>query len=136
VVTVFGELLRNSRLRAVLTQEELAERAGLSVREVGKLESGETTRPRPATVRMLADALGLYEPELTSFIASAFGIRQLRPVPQNVFEKRGAGRPGQPEPAGSPAPAAHMRASQTHSQRSKTSRAHASRLVSSGRAAR
>jgi transcriptional regulator with XRE-family HTH domain len=102
VVTVFGELLRNSRLRAVLTQEELAERAGLSVRAVGKLESGETTRPRQATVRMLADALGLDEPELTSFIASAFGIRQLRPV----------------------------------AQRSKTSRAHASRLVSSGSAAR
>jgi transcriptional regulator with XRE-family HTH domain len=77
-VTVFGELLRNSRLRATLTQEELAERAGLSVRAVGKLESGETSRPRPVTVRMLGDALGLEEPELTSFISSAFGIRQLR----------------------------------------------------------
>jgi transcriptional regulator with XRE-family HTH domain len=101
VVTVFGELLRNLRLRAVLTQEELAERAGLSVRAVGKLESGETTRPRQATVRVLSDALGLDEPELTSFIASAFGILRLRP-----------------------------------DQRSNTSRAHASRLVSSGNAAR
>jgi hypothetical protein len=36
-------------------------------------------------------------------------------APQNVFEKRGAGRPGQPGPTGSPAAAAHMRASQTHS---------------------
>jgi transcriptional regulator with XRE-family HTH domain len=79
-VAVFGELLRNSRLRATLTQEELAQRAGLSVRAVGKLESGETIRPRPVTVRMLANALGLQEPELTSFIASAFGIRQLRPA--------------------------------------------------------
>jgi malonate transporter len=35
---------------------------------------------------------------------------------QNVFEKRGAGRPGQPGPARSLASAAHMRASQTHSQ--------------------
>jgi transcriptional regulator with XRE-family HTH domain len=77
-VAVFGELLRNSRLRAALTQEELAERAGLSVRAVGKLESGETSRPRPVTVRMLGDALGLEEPELTSFISSAFGIRPLR----------------------------------------------------------
>jgi O-antigen/teichoic acid export membrane protein len=34
---------------------------------------------------------------------------------ENVFEKRGAGRPGQPGPAGSLASAAHMRASQTHS---------------------
>jgi DNA-binding CsgD family transcriptional regulator/tetratricopeptide (TPR) repeat protein len=36
-------------------------------------------------------------------------------APENVFEKRGAGRPGQPGDAGSPASAAHMRASQTHS---------------------
>jgi transcriptional regulator with XRE-family HTH domain len=76
-VAAFGELLRNSRLRAALTQEELAERAGLSVRAVGKLESGETTRPRPVTVRMLGDALGLEDPELTSFNLSAFGIRRL-----------------------------------------------------------
>jgi tetratricopeptide (TPR) repeat protein/energy-coupling factor transporter ATP-binding protein EcfA2 len=37
-------------------------------------------------------------------------------VAQNVFEKRGAGRPEQPGPAGSLASAAHVRASQTHSQ--------------------
>jgi 5-(carboxyamino)imidazole ribonucleotide mutase len=37
-------------------------------------------------------------------------------VPENVSEKRGAGRPGQPEPAGSPASAAHVRASRTHSE--------------------
>jgi transcriptional regulator with XRE-family HTH domain len=101
-VTVFGDVLRNSRLRAALTQEELAERAGISVRAVGKLESGETSRPRPVTVRMLAGALRLDEPELATFIAAAYGIRQLRPSDQ----------------------------------RSKTSRAHASRLVSSGSAAR
>jgi transcriptional regulator with XRE-family HTH domain len=79
-VTGFGEMLRDSRLRAALTQEELAERAGISVRAVGKLESGETSRPRPATVRMLADALGLREPERTLFTSSAFGIRLLRPL--------------------------------------------------------
>jgi transcriptional regulator with XRE-family HTH domain len=79
-VTGFGELLRDSRLRVALTQEELAERAGISVRAVGKLESGETCRPRPATVRMLADALGLREPERTLFTSSAFGIRLLRPL--------------------------------------------------------
>jgi transcriptional regulator with XRE-family HTH domain len=81
IVTVFGELLRNSRLRAALTQEELAERAGLSVRAVGKLESGETAKPRPATVRLLANALGLDGPALTMFASSAFGCR-LRRVPQ------------------------------------------------------
>jgi HAD superfamily hydrolase (TIGR01450 family) len=36
-------------------------------------------------------------------------------VPENVFEKRGAGGPGQPGPAGSLASPAPMRASRTHS---------------------
>lgn len=79
-MTVFGDHLRNHRLRAVLTQGELAERTGLSVRALGKLESGETSRPRPMTVRLLADGLGLTEPERTSFTAAAFGIRPLRPA--------------------------------------------------------
>jgi CDGSH-type Zn-finger protein len=35
-------------------------------------------------------------------------------MPENAFEKRGAGRPGQPGPAGSPASKAHVRASHTH----------------------
>jgi transcriptional regulator with XRE-family HTH domain len=80
-VTVFGDQLRNHRLRAVLTQEELADRTGLSVRALGKLESGATNRPRPVTVRLLTDALELSEPERTSFNAAAFDIRPLHPVP-------------------------------------------------------
>ena len=36
----FGDLLRKHRLAAGLTQEELAERAGLSVHGVQKLEQG------------------------------------------------------------------------------------------------
>lgn len=90
-MTGFGELLRDSRLRVALTQEELAERAGISVRAVGKLESGETCRPRPATVRMLADALGLREPERTLFTSSAFGIRLLHPPAPRLI---GSGRAG------------------------------------------
>ena len=77
---VFGELLRNHRLRAALTQEELAQRTGLSVRALGKLESGQTVRPRPVTVRLLAAALGLPESEMTTFVAAAFGIRPLEGV--------------------------------------------------------
>ncbi|MHA6625898.1 helix-turn-helix domain-containing protein [Pseudonocardia sichuanensis] len=73
-MTVFGDLLRDHRLRAARTQEELAEQAGLSVRALGKLESGETVRPRPVTVRLLAGALELPEPELAAFTAAAFGI--------------------------------------------------------------
>lgn len=73
-MTIFGDLLRDHRLQAARTQEELAEQAGLSVRALGKLESGETVRPRPVTVRLLAGALDLTESELAAFAAAAFGI--------------------------------------------------------------
>jgi transcriptional regulator with XRE-family HTH domain len=36
----FGELLRDHRRAAGLTQEELAERAGLSARSISELERG------------------------------------------------------------------------------------------------
>ncbi len=54
----FGALLRRYRLKAGLTQEALAERAGVSVRNVQNLERGEN-RPLPDTARRLASALEL-----------------------------------------------------------------------------
>ena len=57
----FGEHLRALREAAGLTQEELAERAGLTARGVGALERGDRRRPYPHTVRALATALGLSE---------------------------------------------------------------------------
>src|SRR5215218_1346239 len=57
----FGEHLRTLREAAGLTQEELAERAGLTARGVGALERGDRRRPYPHTVRALATALGLSE---------------------------------------------------------------------------
>jgi len=57
-------LLRRERLRRGLTQEQLAERAKLTARTIGRLEQG--GRPRPDTIRLLtgyfklpAEALGL-----------------------------------------------------------------------------
>ena len=46
-------------MAAGLTQEALAERAGLSVRGVQDLERGLKRAPRFDSVRLLADALGL-----------------------------------------------------------------------------
>ena len=46
-----------ARTAAALSQEELAERAGLSVRAVSDLERGVHQAPRLETVRLLADAL-------------------------------------------------------------------------------
>ncbi|MFI5272790.1 MAG: ATP-binding protein [Ktedonobacterales bacterium] len=55
----FGTLLRRYREAANLTQEALAQRAGLSVRGISDLERGVRQRPRRDTVGLLADALGL-----------------------------------------------------------------------------
>lgn len=56
----FGHLLRTARLRVGLTQEELGERCGLSVRAISYLETGRTRRPFMKTVRLLAAALNLH----------------------------------------------------------------------------
>ena len=50
----FGTALRRHRVAAGLTQEELAERAGVSARGIQDLESGARRSPRQATVRRLA----------------------------------------------------------------------------------
>ncbi len=55
----FGALLKRYRLAAGLTQEELAERAGLSVRAISDLERGLHRSPQKETINLLADALRL-----------------------------------------------------------------------------
>src|SRR5947209_13990345 len=55
----FGPVLSHYRVATGLTQEELAERAGLSVRGISDLERGVNQSPRSYTVRRLADALQL-----------------------------------------------------------------------------
>jgi len=59
----FGPLLRAHRERSCWSQEHLAERAGVSVRTIGYLESGRVKRPHGVTRRLLADALELTPPE-------------------------------------------------------------------------
>ena len=54
-----------------MTQEELAERARLSVQAVGALERGDRRVPRKETVNLLAEALSLSEPERAEFEAAA-----------------------------------------------------------------
>jgi transcriptional regulator with XRE-family HTH domain len=57
----FGVLLKRHRLVAGLTQEELAERAHLSVHAVSALERGVNRWPHGDTVLLLAEALALSE---------------------------------------------------------------------------
>jgi tetratricopeptide (TPR) repeat protein/DNA-binding XRE family transcriptional regulator len=67
----FGELLRQHRSAACLTQEELADRAGMSARAIANMERGRTARPHHRSVRTLADALGLSGPERKRLIDAA-----------------------------------------------------------------
>ncbi|WP_018252997.1 helix-turn-helix domain-containing protein [Salinispora mooreana] len=54
-----GEHLAQIRRRSTLTQEQLAERAGVSVETIRKLEQGERQGARTATLNKLARALGV-----------------------------------------------------------------------------
>ena len=70
-MTSFSRLLRQLRNVASLSQEELAERAGLSARGISDLERGLRQAPRPETVRLLADALALSEGDRAALLAAA-----------------------------------------------------------------
>lgn len=72
----FGTLLARLRAGAGMSQEELAERAGLSAHAISALERGTRTHPYPHTVRSLADALELPDEDRTAFIASVPGRRR------------------------------------------------------------
>jgi predicted ATPase/class 3 adenylate cyclase/transcriptional regulator with XRE-family HTH domain len=91
----FGDLLRRYRQAAGLTQAELAERAGLSVRGVNDLERGARRTPRRDTVALLAEALGLVGDEHAAFAAAA----RRAPEPQAPS----ASSPDTPHTLGAPA---------------------------------
>ncbi|WP_187368303.1 BTAD domain-containing putative transcriptional regulator [Nonomuraea terrae] len=64
-VASFGRLLHERRTRLGLTQRELAERAGVSVRAVRYIERGEVQQPRQESVRSLAEAVGVDPDQLS-----------------------------------------------------------------------
>jgi transcriptional regulator with XRE-family HTH domain len=59
---------------AGLTQEEPAERSGVSVRAIANAESGRTTRPHRGSVQLIARALHLAGPEHAVFCAAGRGL--------------------------------------------------------------
>jgi transcriptional regulator with XRE-family HTH domain len=67
----FGDVLRRLRMAAALSQEELAERAGLSARGISDLERGVSQAPRPETLRLLVDALKPGERDREMLFAAA-----------------------------------------------------------------
>ena len=60
-----GRKLRDVRKRALLTQEQLAERSGVGVTTIVRIE-GNLVEPQGRTIRKLADALGVEPSELVS----------------------------------------------------------------------
>src|SRR5262249_60930378 len=99
----FGALLRARRQRALLSQEQLAARAGLSERTVRNLEVGRVRLPRTDTVRLLVEALQLTGLERGDWIAAARGVPHRRAAarrPGGGGPPRAPGRPPAPRPRG------------------------------------
>lgn len=82
----FGAMLRAYRERGLLSQEQLAERSGLSARTIRALEAGRVRRPQSESVRLLALALQLAGSEREQFEDAArtppsAGRPRAQPVP-------------------------------------------------------
>jgi DNA-binding CsgD family transcriptional regulator/transcriptional regulator with XRE-family HTH domain len=98
----FGERLRRYRVAAGLSQEELAERAGLSAHGISDLERGARNRPYSDTVQRLALALQLDQGATADLQAAS------RPWPPNQSRLRPAGEPVPVVMKAEPAVAAHV----------------------------
>jgi predicted ATPase/transcriptional regulator with XRE-family HTH domain len=85
----FGHRLKQLRLAAGLSQEELADRAGLTTAAIGALERGERRHPYPHTLRALAEALGLSREDRADFFAS---------VPRRGGAERAGSKDREPPP--------------------------------------
>jgi tetratricopeptide (TPR) repeat protein/transcriptional regulator with XRE-family HTH domain len=100
-----GELVRAWRERALLTQEQLAERTGLSLRTVRRLESGEGGRPRSSSLGLLAAALKLSEAEREILVSTAWGRRAPSAAGSSADRPAAGGlRPAEDVPRQLPAP--------------------------------
>ena len=87
----FGDILRRHRASANVTQEDLAQKTGLTPQAIGLLERGVRRRPHAYTVRKLAEALELEGSELAEFEAAARQTSARR-------EPTEPSRPGLPTP--------------------------------------
>jgi predicted ATPase/DNA-binding XRE family transcriptional regulator len=86
----FAELLRWHRAAAGLTQEELAERAHLSVRAISDLERGVRRAPHNDTLRLLTEALGLGEDTRARLLECVRETRRLEPAFPAAIDQAGA----------------------------------------------
>ncbi|MBO0867223.1 MAG: tetratricopeptide repeat protein [Micromonosporaceae bacterium] len=82
-----------------MTQEQLADRAGVSVGTVQGVESGRITRPRSGSLRLLADGLGLSAAERAVWTAIAHGGLPASGSEMNMPQAPGHSTTVQPQPA-------------------------------------
>jgi tetratricopeptide (TPR) repeat protein/transcriptional regulator with XRE-family HTH domain len=68
---LFADLVRGHRHRLGLTQDELADQCGVAVRTIRGIEAGRIVRPRPGTVRLLADVFSLTNGDRERFLHTA-----------------------------------------------------------------
>jgi class 3 adenylate cyclase/tetratricopeptide (TPR) repeat protein len=90
-----GDLIRQYRLDARLTQAALAERAGISVRAIQDLERS-VGRPQRETARRLADALALTAERRVQFDRAATPAPRFHSTARSQSDRTGA-IPRQPE---------------------------------------
>lgn len=87
----FGERLRELRLRAKLTQQQLSEKSGVQQASLARLESGTVPSPRLPTARKLAAALGVPLTELFSASVGAESIekaiREYQSLPEAAAQR-------------------------------------------------
>jgi transcriptional regulator with XRE-family HTH domain len=90
-----GLWLQRKRAAAGLTQEELAQRSGLSVRSISNLERDQIQRPHPRSVRLIIQGLGLSDAAGRELISTfeASRVTRLGSAP-----KLDEGRPALPRP--------------------------------------
>ena len=75
-----GAALRANRLRAGLTQEELASKAETSVRTIANIERGRVARPHSRSLVRLADALGMSGGDRDDFMRRPVPVFTVTPV--------------------------------------------------------
>ncbi len=85
-------MLRDLRERANLTQQQLADKAGVAVRTIGRYEANARSTPKADTVELLARALDLAPHEVTELSAAAgFPVHRAEPpagAPLGQFDAR------------------------------------------------
>lgn len=99
-----GERLRWLRAAAGLTQDELAERSGVSARSISNLERGLPHAPRRDTISRLADALDLAPGERAALLAAVRRSRASGQLPAAAPLNASTGNNDRPGPVMAAAP--------------------------------